>query len=143
MFPKQKHMGKRSKKTDSRKKTMAKLDRLFSEYIRRRDADKQGVCWCVTCNRPFHWKQIDCGHFVQRDRIATRFDERNAASQCPSCNRFRGGEQYKFGLAIDRRYGPGTAEMLQNLGKARGAKITTLWLQTVIDKYKELIKCLP
>ena len=35
-----------------------KLDRLFSEYIRRRDADA-GYCRCVTCGKLQHWREMD------------------------------------------------------------------------------------
>ncbi len=133
MYPK-------NKKERSLKSLMHSLDRVFSEYIRRRDSDGMGYCRCVTCNNMFYWKFGDCGHFVQRDRIAVRWDERNASVQCPRCNRFRSGEQYEHGKAIDRRWGTGTADMLRLLGQARGTKIDRFWVEVKISEFRDKIK---
>lgn len=40
------------------------LDRIFSEYIRRRDADKDGFVRCISCGRRIRWEDADCGHLV-------------------------------------------------------------------------------
>ena len=133
MFPKR-------KKERSLKSLIKTLDRIFSEYIRLRDADSRGMCRCITCSNIFHWKEGDCGHFVQRDRIAVRWDSRNASAQCPRCNRFRGGEQYEHGRAIDRKYGAGTADTLRALGQVRGTKIDRFWLEHEIEEYKKKLK---
>ena len=118
-----------------------KLDRLFSEYIRRRDADA-GYCRCVTCGKVQHWKEMDAGHFVPRDRIATRWDERNVHAQCRECNRFRSGQQFGHGRAIDRMYGSGTADRLMALGSARGTKISAFQMEELIESVKACIKML-
>ena len=117
-----------------------KLDRLFSEYIRRRDADHAGYCRCVTCGKMQHWKEMDAGHFVPRDRIATRWDETNVHPQCRECNRFRSGKQYEHGRAIDRMYGSGTADRLMALGSARGAKISAFQMEKMAESVKALLK---
>lgn len=49
--------------------------------------------------------------------MATRFDYRNVASQCKKENHFEGGKPYEFGLAIDERFGKGTAAKLFKLSK--------------------------
>lgn len=116
------------------------LDQIFSKYIRLRDADSDGYCRCVTCGRFHHWKDMHCGHFVSRDRIAVRWDERNANAQCCHCNTFRAGEQHKHGQAIDAKHGKGTAEMLQNIGSARGAKVDLMWMELEIKKFKTKVK---
>ncbi len=44
--------------------------------------------------------------------MATRFDYKNVGKQCKKCNRFEGGRPYEFGIAIDKRWGEGTAKEL-------------------------------
>ena len=95
-----------------RSKLIKKLDRVFSEYIRLNHANNQGYCTCITCNKNFHYKNIDAGHFVSRRHILTRFDELNVFPQCKYCNRFLNGLQYEYGKAIDYRFGTGTADKL-------------------------------
>ena len=51
------------------------------------------------------------GHFQSRRFLATRWSEEgNCEVQCIKCNLFSGnGEQFKFALGIDAKYGDGTA----------------------------------
>ena len=131
---------KQSKTTGDLKRLTARLDKLFSEYVRRRDADRNGMVHCVTCEKLLHWKEGDCGHFVSRDRKATRWMGTNANFQCPYCNRFRAGEQHKHGEYIDKRYGKGTAQQLQDISRVRGCKIDRGWLMLMIENMKKEIK---
>ena len=105
MFPKIKYR--------SSKSLVNTLDRIFSEFIRLRDSDAHGYCRCITCTNRAPWKEMDAGHFISRDRKAVRWNEHNVHAQCPRCNRFRGGEQFLHGQAIDKLYGEGTVEGLQ------------------------------
>ena len=95
---------------------------------------------CVTCGHRAHWKEQHAGHFVQRDRKATRYDEKNVNVQCVRCNTFRSGEQFKHGEYIDRKYGKGTAAQLQALGSVRGTKISSTWLEYQIQEFKNKLK---
>lgn len=90
-----------------------KLWKIFSEYIRRRDADEDGIVYCITCGARKHWKQVDAGHFVSRNAKAIKYDEQNVHAQCKSCNGFHGGMSYVYGQRIDELYGEGTAENLE------------------------------
>lgn len=47
--------------------------------------------------------------------MSTRWNEQNCQVQCVGCNMFKQGEQWKFGLRIDYKYGEGTSEELQVL----------------------------
>jgi hypothetical protein len=49
---------KKPAKTD-RQKLINKLDTSFSEFIRLRDSDKNGVCKCITCGDFKHWQDCD------------------------------------------------------------------------------------
>ena len=99
-------------------KLKKELDKWFSLYIRLRDATDEGLCQCITCGKVSHYKKgMQNGHFQSRRFLATRFDEHNCAPQCVACNMFRGGEQFRFGLAIDSKYGEGEAEELEFLAR--------------------------
>jgi 5-methylcytosine-specific restriction endonuclease McrA len=108
---------KKPAKTD-RQKLINKLDTSFSEFIRLRDSDKNGVCKCITCGDFKHWQDCDAGHFVTRENMGTRWEEQNVNAQCQSCNRFKSGKQFEHGLAIDKKYKePGLAAKLVIKGK--------------------------
>lgn len=140
MQPKNQMAYPKSKKQRSYKSLVKTLDRLFSEFIRRRDSDGAGICRCITCTRTAHWKAMDAGHFIQRDRLATRWMETNVHAQCPYCNRYRSGEQFEHGQAIDRTHGKGTAEQLRQMGAMRGTKVDLGWLELQIEVYKNKLK---
>ncbi len=105
----------KSKNLSAAKQT---CDEWFSLYIRLRDSNANGFTKCVTCDKVDHWRSFDCGHFQSRRYLSTRYDDQNCASQCQNCNHWGAGEQYKFGIAIDRLYGKGTTKELEQ--KARG-----------------------
>jgi len=115
------------------------LDKVFSEYIRRRDAGGSEYVRCVTCNTVKHWKEMDSGHFVNRNHLSTRWDIRNSNTQCPQCNRFKSGKQHRHGLAIDRKYGKGTADQLQAISRVY-AGIDEWWLSYNIAFFRKKIK---
>jgi hypothetical protein len=100
-----------------RQKLIKKIDRIFSEYIRLKHADKKGYCNCITCGKTYHYKNIDAGHFVSRRFLIVRFDELNVHPQCKYCNRFLNGLAYEYGKAIDMLYGKGTADKLVSLSR--------------------------
>ncbi len=95
-----------------RSKLIKKLDTIFSIYIRTRNVDERGFSNCFTCNTLRHWKEVDAGHFQSRGKYATRWTPENVQFQCKRCNGFRGGEQYLFAQALDRKYGEGFADGL-------------------------------
>lgn len=114
------------------------LDKVFSEFIRRRDS-QDGYGKCCTCSWVGPWKNADCGHFISRGEYSVRWDERNVALQCKRCNAFRGGEQALFAKYIDKRWGEGTADKLQVL-RRRSQKLDRLVLQARIIHYKQELK---
>lgn len=79
----------------SRKSLVVKLDTVFSQYIRRKDAIDE-IATCVTCGKKDHWKKLQCGHFMSRRHYSTRWDENNVGVQCYSCNITNQGMQYAF-----------------------------------------------
>lgn len=95
-----------------RMKLVAKLDRVFSKWVRLGAADHTGHVRCYTCGVKKHWQKVDAGHFMVRGKYGTRWEPRNVKCQCKGCN-LRSGEQHLFGLALDREYGEGTAEEIR------------------------------
>lgn len=118
----------------SRKSIVAKLDKEFSLYIRQRTA-VNGKVTCFTCGKKDDWQNMDCGHFMSRKHYSTRWDEDNCQVQCKSCNVFRYGEQFKFGVNLNQLE-DGLAERL--LAKSRlTAKFSNYDLIMMIEYYQE------
>jgi hypothetical protein len=137
MFPKKK-WSKGVKKTSNE----AIFDVLFSKYIRLRDADEFGMCKCITCGTRKKWNEMDQGHFQTRKHLSVKYHEKNSNAQCRKCNSFEGGRQYEHGIAIDKKYGAGTAEMLILLSKVTGNKHDDLWYQEMIKIFRPKVKAL-
>ena len=51
---------------------------------------------------------------------------------------FRSGEQYKFGIALDIKYGEGTAEELEHISRSI-LKISRIDYEEKISYYKSLV----
>ena len=108
------------------------LWRWFSRYIRLRDSDEDGICTCITCGRKHKWDsgQIDAGHYIPKNTgNAIYFDEKDVNAQCKYCNKYLHGNLAKYRPAIDKKYGPGTADALEIISR-----------ETVSFTEKELIK---
>ena len=119
-------------------KLKKKLDNVFSLYIRLRTADDYGNNQCCTCGKVDNWRNLQCGHFVSRKHLSTRFHNMNCFPQCVSCNIFKYGEQWKFGHFIDSNFGEGTAEELIVLGHT-SLKISRIEYEEKISYYKDLV----
>lgn len=83
----------------------AKLDRIFSEYVRLRDSDMQGYGRCISCGKVVFWKDADAGHYVNRKHMSLRYDEKNVNLQCRSCNRFDEGNMIGYNHGLIEKYG--------------------------------------
>lgn len=109
-----------------------KLDTVFSIYIRRRYAVND-IAECVTCGKKDHWSKLQCGHFMSRKHMATRWDENNCQVQCAGCNVFRYGEQYLFSQYL----GDNLSQQLYIKSK-EVCKFTDVELQDMIEHYTQL-----
>src|SRR5258708_36355016 len=81
------------------------LDRVFSEFIRRKAADQDGMVRCVTCQKEMSWQKSEAGHFWKRQHKNTRWDPRNSHPQCFRCNHMRGGAEAEYSAFILDTYG--------------------------------------
>ena len=102
-------------KKPKRSTLVKKADAIFSQFIRQRNADANGMTECFTCGKKDHWKSLQCGHFMSRKHYSTRWNEDNCQVQCAGCNVFRYGEQYTFGKNLDIFIKEGLAEELNIL----------------------------
>ena len=112
-----------------------KLDRVFSVYIRLRYAKRGGEVKCFTCDKTMHWRNSQCGHFMSRRYMSTRFHEHNCMVQCYGCNIMMSGNQYIFGLRLDELIGEGTAESMLALSRQQN-KFIVADLEDLIKHYE-------
>lgn len=122
----------------TRSKLVKKLDSVFSQYIRLKDADEFGNATCFTCGKVDHWKKLQNGHFQSRKHYSTRWLEQNCQVQCAGCNVFRYGEQFIFSKYLDEKYGDGTSEELYYKAKEI-IKLADFELEEMILKYKSFV----
>lgn len=116
-----------------------RLDIVFSEYIRLRDANENGFCRCVTCGNMWQWRLIQNGHYIDRRHIASRYDERNCHAQCPKCNIGLRGNLETYKRTIVEKYGVKTLEELES-AKRSVKKWTVSDYQDRIAYYKTEVK---
>ena len=114
---------------------VAKLDKVFSEYIRRRTENENGVVKCCTCPKSYHWKWMDAGHFIDRGHMATRWAEMNVHAQCQKCNRLLNGNMKQYKLFLLQEYGPDTIRILTDLGRST-MKYTQADVNELVKEYK-------
>ncbi|MAN62518.1 MAG: hypothetical protein CMI60_11305 [Parvibaculum sp.] len=128
----------------SRSKEIKKLDKVFSKYVRKFHEDKYGLCTCITCGVQKPPKEMHAGHFMSRGCYSTRWlhqpDEGmvNVLPQCPRCNLYDSNQNYKYGLALDAKYGKGTAEKIYNLSK-QTSKYSIVDIVAMRKNYEKLL----
>lgn len=111
-----KETSKRDIQVNSLQALKLDLDREFSLFIRLKYADERGIVICFTCDRPMHYKNIQCGHFVSRSESITRYLEGNNFPQCPRCN-----SNHELNISVYAKklneIKPGFSEELIRMGK--------------------------
>lgn len=123
-------------KKPTRKSLVIKLDTVFSQYIRRKDAVND-IAECVTCGKKDHWKKLQAGHFMSRRHYSTRWDENNVAVQCYGCNITNQGMQYAFSKYLTK-FDNNLPEELYIKSK-KTVKFADIDLIEMIDKYNSFL----
>lgn len=117
-----------------------KLDRVFSQYIRLRDMDKQnGTFRCISCGKIKRIKDADCGHYINRQHMSTRFSEVNCNAQCKSCNRFDEGNMSGYRRGLVAKYGE-TKVLLLEVQKHETRKYSEAEYKALIQHYQREVK---
>lgn len=91
---------------------VADLDIIFSRYIRLKDVDIYGKVKCISCRATMKWTMADCGHFIPRGHMYTRYSEMNCKPQCKGCNQMKDGNLIEFARHLENDR-PGSVEILQ------------------------------
>lgn len=113
----------------------AKAWKLFSEYVRRRDADAGGTEHCYTCGTPKFWKELQCGHAIPGRHNAVLLDEEICRPQCPRCNVFMGGRYEIFATKLIKERGMDWWE--KKLFGSRGVvKLSRADMEVIISTYQ-------
>ena len=119
--------------------TKTTLDRWFSLYIRLRDSDANGYGRCISCGKVVHYTDADCGHFINRSHMNTRYDERNCNLQCRACNRFDEGNNIGYTRGLIAKYGEKIIDELF-VKKHLYRKYTGAELALLTEHYKQKVK---
>jgi len=113
-----------------------KLWKLFSEYVRRKDADEGGTERCFTCGRLYHWRgELQCGHAIGGRHNAVLFDPDICRPQCRSCNIFLRGNYQVFITRLIKENGLEWWEKKLEDSK-KVVKYTRSDLEELIELYK-------
>lgn len=117
-------------------KLKKKLDIVFGHYIRWRDNHV-----CYTCGMVLDPKKSQCGHFVPRQYLATRYDERNNHCQCYACNVLYNGQPTAYACHLMVEYGRDIIEELESHRKD-AVKRKPDWYLEQIKIYQEKLTAL-
>lgn len=121
-------------------KLKEKLDRIFSQYIRLRDMMMPGrVFRCISCGTVMSIRQADCGHYINRQHMATRYSEVNCNAQCRHCNRFDEGNMSGYRAGLVKKYGETKVIMLE-AQKNEVRKYSDFEYQALIAHYQKEVK---
>lgn len=134
---------KSSKSLKSLPSLKKKLWKIFSEYIRRREADENGFVACISCGKIDHWKNQDAGHYIPKSLgLSVYFEEKSVHSQCRGCNLFRHGNLSAYAISLRKKYGDGILEELDRI-KNTPVKFSKLDYEEMIEKYKGKLNEIP
>jgi len=133
-FVVKKSVPKKKSKVKSQAKYKKELDAVFSRFIRYRD-DGQ----CFTCPNKQHPKKMQNGHFVPRQYLTVRWDERNCNCQCYACNMLYGGQGATYAIRLAQKYGQDTVDYLESQ-RWVSVKLDIPWYIEQIAIYTKLVE---
>ena len=115
----------------TRSRLIKALDSEFRTFIRNRDITGT-YTKCFVCGNACRSDTLQVGHFVRRGETGLRWSEKNNHMICIDCNGPEAENLVNYGKAIDKKYGPGTADFLIVEGK----KTTKLMIHEIKEKLK-------
>lgn len=118
-----------------------KLWKVFSEYIRLRDADANGYCRCISCGGVHFWKRIQAGHYVSKGvSHFLKYDENNVHAQCGRCN-LNEGNTVEYRNRLITKIGIKAVELLEETMKYPGG-LSRDGATIRIREYQEKVRAL-
>lgn len=124
------------KGSSERSQLIGYADKAFSLHIRTRGGDGSSNT-CYTCSIRLPYDELQCGHFIARRYLNTRWHELNCWPQCNDCNVVKQGNLEVYERLLRHNYGDAAVDELQRLALS-GGKITLLDIKDVVERYKGL-----
>lgn len=121
---------RRQKGGKSMAKLKKELDAVYSKYIRAKFPKK-----CYTCG---YVGNLQCGHFVSRQYLATRWEDDNCRPQCAMCNIWGRGMLLDFEENLKKELGDVRVEEMK-ASRHQIIKLDIPWYEERIAHYKSLI----
>jgi hypothetical protein len=113
--------------------------KLFSEYVRRKNADRDGFTHCYTSGVRAHWKELQCGHAIGGRHNAVLFDEEICRPQTLAENVFGRGNYPVFTTKLIKEKGMEWWEK-----KLEGARAVVKYsrsdIEDLIQTYKQKLE---
>lgn len=122
----------KKKGTKSLSKLKKELDSVFSKFIRAKYPQE-----CYTCRAQD--KTLQCGHFISRMYLATRWEEANCRPQCVGCNIWGAGKPLDFEERLKEELGAYVVEQMKARRKQL-LKPTRTFYEEQIDLYTAKLK---
>ena len=132
------------KKKSDLKKAKAKAWAVFSQYIRRKYADEDGNCRCVTCGTVKHWKELHAGHYIDGRNNSVLYNEQLVHPQCFHCNSKMlgclGGNKVAYTIFMATKY----CLTMEEIGKLQNLYFTAKPMKAfehslVEEKYRDAL----
>ena len=98
----------------SKTKIKEKLWKYFSLYIRLRDTDNKGMWKCISCWREYHYKTLQCWHFIPRYYHIRTYDEKINNANCYWCNCMKSWNYIEYEYWMIKKYWKKEVERLKN-----------------------------
>lgn len=125
------------------------LDKIFSEFIRRRAILRVGGC--EKCLRPKYditkdngdifpaWRHLEVSHFYGRGRKSIRWDEDNSVGLCFKCHQEFGAQPLEHVRWFEKYIGKEASEMLAGRERVIGKPDKSALMLYYSQKIKEMI----
>lgn len=115
---------------------------MFSRFIRARDADDNGYCRCISCNKVRKWNDsIDCGHYIAKGSdSALKYNELNNNAQCSYyCNKMKSGNPIMYRIGLVDKIGEEKVKQLElsHQFKTTKNKPSQLELNIMFNYYRD------
>ena len=141
---------KRSKTPNDLSVLQRKADAIFSDYTRVKDTNDDGIGKCCTCGKfiqvflnpePKLYRIMggDCGHYQERNKKSTRFEEINGHLQDRYCNFYKKGQKDLHAKYIEERYGIEVREKLDRKSRniVHDYRMILIWaIQHYTEKFE-------
>jgi hypothetical protein len=113
---------------------------LFSEWVRRSEADENGYCRCVTCNDVRRWQDGDAGHWKHGTSF---FIPEIVHFQCKVCNSYGAGMAVEYTAWMNEHYKPNEIAKFLNQVKYLRKKLSIWELLQYKTLYQRKLAELP